>query len=220
GAGERIVVLRSQSAFAAKYDTAGMRLAIGEYDGSATKLGNDGEEITLRDSLGGLVQQFTYNDVSPWPVLPDGAGPSLVLVAPLADPDPGDPANWRASALFGGRPGSSDSVAFSGDPNADLDGNGVPDLIDHGLADGGAPVISIVDNHVRFEFIRNIGADDVVADLQVSHDLSNWVDGASVFTEQMSQHLGTGGMLMRFEVPLAAQPAPDLFVRVRFQIAE
>ncbi|MCP3976822.1 MAG: hypothetical protein GY720_20240, partial [bacterium] len=43
GAGERIVVLRSQSAFAAKYDTAGMRLAIGEYDGSATKLGNDGE---------------------------------------------------------------------------------------------------------------------------------------------------------------------------------
>lgn len=220
GAGERIVVVRSQSAFAAKYNPVGMRLAIGEYDGSGTKLSNDGEMITLRDSLGGLIQQFTYNDVSPWTELPDGAGPSLVLIAPGRDPDPGDPANWRPSALFGGRPGSSDAVAFSGDPNADLDGNGVPDLVDHGLAEGGAPAISIVGDQVRFEFIRDLRADDVVADLQVSLDLLSWTDGASIFTEQNSQYLGTGGMQMRFEAPLSAPPAPRYFVRVRFQAVE
>ncbi len=36
-----------------------MRIAIGEYDGSGTKLSNDGEQITLLDSFGRLVQQFT-----------------------------------------------------------------------------------------------------------------------------------------------------------------
>lgn len=108
-------------------------------------------------------------------------------------------------------------MAFSGDPTADLDGNGGPDLLDHGFADGGSPTISIRDDQVRFEFIRNITADDVVADQQTSHDLIHWTDGASLFTEQTTQHLGTGGMLMRFEASLSA---PRNFVRVRFQVAE
>ena len=39
----------------------------GESLQSGTKLSNDGEQITLRNHLGELVQQVTSNDVSPWP---------------------------------------------------------------------------------------------------------------------------------------------------------
>ena len=158
--------------------------------------------------------------MSPWPTSPDGGGPSLVLIAPESDPDLGDGANWRPSALLDGNPGSSDAVAFTGDPNADLDANGVPDLVDHALADGGAPVISLVGDQVRFQFTLDLAADDVVAALQVSPDLLNWTDGASVFPDQTSQHLGTGGLHLVFEAPRSALPADRYFVRVSFHLME
>jgi hypothetical protein len=219
-AGARIVVVRNQGAFAAHYDLTGVRIASGDYDASGTKLSNDGEQITLLDPLGGMIQQFTYNDVSPWPEVADGSGPGLVLNSPDTDPDPGEPGNWRASALDGGRPGRSDSVAFSGDPNADLDGNGVPDLVDHALADGGTPLIGISGENATFEYIREIAADDVVASLQISTDLSTWTDGSDAFTLRSSQHLGTGGLRLRFEAPMATLPARHSFVRMHFQLIE
>lgn len=219
-AGARIVVVRDQTAFALRYGLSEARIAIGDYDSSGMKLSNDGEQISLRDPAGGLIQQFTYNDTSPWPELPDGAGPSLVLISPNSDPDPSDPASWRASSLDGGRPGSSDSTTFTGDPNADLDGNGVPDLADHALADGGELASRISGDNIVLEYTREIAADDVIASLQLSTDLSNWTDGASTFTLQSSQHLGTGGLLVRFEAPLSPLPAQPTFARLNFQLVE
>lgn len=218
GIGERIVVARNQSAFIAKYGTSGIRLAIGEYDVSGTKLGNDGEQITLRDPLGGIIQQFTFNDVSPWPELPDGSGPSLVLIAPLADPAPGNPENWRLSSHSGGRPGRSDSVSFSGDPNADLNRNGVPDLVDHSLTEDGSPTIKITEDTITYAFTLKIEADDISPHLEISPDLLNWTDDASVFTPLPPVYLGTGGLLMRFAAPRSALPAPPYFLRVNFQL--
>lgn len=57
-------------------------------------LSNGGEEITL--SLGGdVLDTVTYTDDPPWPLSPDGNGPSLELIDPLLAND--DAAAWAAS---------------------------------------------------------------------------------------------------------------------------
>lgn len=218
--GERVVIARDRDAFLNRYPGAGASLVAGEYYGigDTNKLSNGGEEVAIVDALGADIQRFTYDDQLSWPTSPDGNGPSLVLIAPVTNPDHADPLNWRPSALLEGNPGSSDAIAFTGDPDADLDGNGVPDLIDHALADGGAPAISLIGDIVRFEFILDLAADDVIAELQVSTDLVNWTDGSSVFPVQTSQHLGTGGLHKVFEAPNSALTDDRLFVRIVFDL--
>ncbi len=220
GPGARIVVVRSQSAFAGAYDIAGMRIAIGEYDGGGTKLSNGGEQITLLDPLGGLIQQFTYNDVAPWPTAADGDGRSLIQIAPESDPDPNDPLSWRASSPPGGGPGRADSTVFAGDPNADADANGVPDLVDHALVDGSVPALTIAGDTVVFDFVRDLSASGVVADLQVSTDLSVWADGSTIFSEVAPGYPPAGGQRARFEAPRSALPTGRFFVRLRVALDE
>jgi hypothetical protein len=72
------------------------------------KLSNDGERLTIRDALHNRVFSVHYGVVAPWPILPNGHGFSLVPVDPHGNPDPDDPANWRASASTGGSPGEDD----------------------------------------------------------------------------------------------------------------
>jgi hypothetical protein len=75
----------------------------GEFEGS---LDNGGEEIVLTDRAGAVVLSAEYGDEGFWPRGPDGYGYSLV---PLdLQGDPGDPLNWRASALVFGSPGRED----------------------------------------------------------------------------------------------------------------
>lgn len=218
--GERVVLARDRDAFLSRYPGASASLMAGEYYGigDTNKLSNGGEEVAIVDALGADIQRFTYDDQLSWPTSPDGNGPSLVLIAPGTNPDHNLAANWRPSALLEGNPGSSDAIAFTGDPDADLDGNGVPDLIDHALADGGAPAISLIGDIVRFEFILDLAADDVVAELQVSTDLVNWTDGSSAFPVHTSQHLGTGGLHLVFEAPISDLPTDRYFVRVVFHL--
>jgi len=63
----------------------------------AGKLSNSGETITLVDLVGDVVESFTYDDVLPWPVSPDGAGDSLVRLDPDAPAD-------SSTAWLGGTP--------------------------------------------------------------------------------------------------------------------
>jgi hypothetical protein len=115
GAGERIVVVRNQAAFAAAYDTAGIRLATGQFDDSQTALANGGEMLTLVDASHVVISRFTYDDA--WHRETDGDGFSLVVVDTGGDYD--DPANWRSSALVGGSPGAADPTPVVGDFNGD-----------------------------------------------------------------------------------------------------
>ena len=115
GPGERIVIVLNQAAFAAAYDTAGVRIAAGQYDDNAVALANGGETLTLRDAGGGLIQQFTYDD--DWLKETDGDGFSLIAIDTSGDYD--DPANWRSSALVGGSPGEADATPVPGDFNGD-----------------------------------------------------------------------------------------------------
>ena len=100
-AGQRIVVARTPSVFDFYYG-GGINRTTSGYTG---KLDNAGEAIALLGPLGETLQSFAYDDNSPWPTPPDGDGPSLEIIDPLGNP--ADPANWRASAVDNGTPGST-----------------------------------------------------------------------------------------------------------------
>jgi Lamin Tail Domain/CotH kinase protein len=84
---------------------------------TAGSLNNGGEKITLRDPDGNPLHDFTYSDKAPWPVTPDGQGPSLEVIDP--DGDYTDPANWRASVFSGGSPGRAPTLLDVSDSDGD-----------------------------------------------------------------------------------------------------
>lgn len=104
GAGQFLVLASNPEAFAAKYPNVPV---FGQYQG---RLANGGETITLAHATGAPIFTVTYGDAPPWPASADGAGFSLVPVQPNVNPDPNNPANWRASADAGGSPGADDPV--------------------------------------------------------------------------------------------------------------
>jgi hypothetical protein len=59
----------------------------------------DGEIVRLFDQNEVLQLSMFYNDAAPWPLPPDGEGPSLELRAPFTDLNEGQ--NWAASCFFG-----------------------------------------------------------------------------------------------------------------------
>ena len=103
-AGQYILVVKDQNAFAAKYGTG--RYIAGQYTGS---LDNGGERLRLLDAVGGTILDFTYKDG--WRDITDGDGYSLTIVNP-SDSDTNDwgkKDSWRASAYINGSPGWDDS---------------------------------------------------------------------------------------------------------------
>ena len=116
-AGHRIVVARNIEAFSRRYGNSA-RVA-GEYalpDGR-NRLDNAGETVQLHDSLGLLVQQFTYDDS--WQPLTDGGGFSLQIIdSRNTDLDRwSQPENWQVSLMVGGTPGTPNR--YAGDANGD-----------------------------------------------------------------------------------------------------
>jgi hypothetical protein len=103
-AGQYILVVKDQNAFAAKYGTG--RYIAGQYAGS---LDNAGERIRLLDAVGGTILDFNYNDS--WRDITDGDGYSLTIINPSDSDlnDWGKKNSWRASAYINGSPGWDDS---------------------------------------------------------------------------------------------------------------
>ncbi len=99
-----LVVKIDPDLFRTKYHIPTSVPIFGPYDG---KLSNGGERVALARPGSGnstlLVDAVTYDDAPPWPTQPDGHGPSLERIDPLADSQ--DPSNWRASLSHGGSPG-------------------------------------------------------------------------------------------------------------------
>jgi len=84
--------------------------AFGPWSGG---LNNDGEEITLRDALNTVVDRVDFQNEFPWPIAPDGNGPSAQLVHPSLDNDLGS--SWRSALPT---PGATNSVwATNAAPN-------------------------------------------------------------------------------------------------------
>jgi hypothetical protein len=130
----------------------------------ATRLSNGGEQLVLRDALGGVIRDFNYSDDPPWPLAADGLGFSLVLIKPATRPDHNDPANWRRSTHPGGNPGSSDAIAYP--PGSDLLG--------YALGDPSLLAVTGDPDFLVLSVPAVPGAEDAVVTIEHSDDLSDW----------------------------------------------
>ncbi|MEO8350963.1 MAG: CotH kinase family protein [Chthoniobacteraceae bacterium] len=116
-AGGRVVLAQRADAFTARYGFA----PFGVYSG---RLDNSGERLVLASDTTGDIQNFIYDNQLPWPVAAEGDGPSLVLINPSQPvPNHGVAANWAASVDSQGKPGAAAAIGFSGNPDANLDGD-------------------------------------------------------------------------------------------------
>ncbi|MCK4658613.1 MAG: lamin tail domain-containing protein [Phycisphaerae bacterium] len=71
-------------------------------------LGNGGERVAISESLGNLVDEVSYTDDPPWPLPPDGNGPSLELLHPDLPNDLAE--SWSSALNVNGTPGAANSV--------------------------------------------------------------------------------------------------------------
>ena len=109
-AGERAVIVEDINAFRERYgDSANV---LGQWSGA---LSNDGERVTLVDSLANEIMSVNYGNNDPWYSAADGNGFSLVLTDPLNTPvdELGKYYSWSSSTVLGGTPGEA-SVDRSG----------------------------------------------------------------------------------------------------------
>ena len=98
------VIARNATQFAAKYPAVPL---LGAW-GAGSSLANSGDTLTLSDAASRTVFSVAWTDAAPWPIAPDGSGPSLVPVNASAIPSPNNSNNWRASTSPGGSPGADD----------------------------------------------------------------------------------------------------------------
>jgi hypothetical protein len=193
----------------------------GEYfepaDPTGNQLSNGGERLTLLGADGQIIKSFVYDDATPWPTEPDGAGPSLVLIHPLANPDHSDPLSWRASVATSGNPGSSDALPpFTGDPVADADLNGRADLLDYAFGAGASPGITPMGSGGLFYAIERNPLAQVGLTIERSSELTpgSWqavADGVLVSRTTLAQSLER----LIFAVPPVGGQTNRLFLRVR-----
>jgi hypothetical protein len=112
-AGQFLLLVSNREAFLARYGSAAEPAIFGEF-ANDSNLSNKGERLALRDPLGTSLFSFTFDDDTPWPLTPDGGGPSLVLIDPLNTPETelDEGTRWRASFLNAGAPDLADAMSF------------------------------------------------------------------------------------------------------------
>ncbi len=98
--GQSTLIVRNQTAFDIRYNTAGLNIA-GQYDGA---LDNGGEDVKLDDSNGSTILDFEYDDGRKWPIEADGHGASIEIIDTTLSYSDAD--NWRASYETNGTPGA------------------------------------------------------------------------------------------------------------------
>lgn len=89
-----------------KQQNAGNVFVGGQYDGG---LSGGGEEITLLDTNGVVIDSVEYDDGDPWPETPDGDGFTLALISPELDNTLAT--SWTASEAINGTPGRANTPA-------------------------------------------------------------------------------------------------------------
>ncbi len=193
--GERGVIVRRPAAFEARYGS-GIRI-LGTFTEGLSK---GGEEVTLLDGFGNIIQSFTYDDTAPWPTAPDGSGASLVLVNPFNRPPHDEAASWRASLTTGGTPGTSGGTPF---PGGDIIAFALP---------GGFKADFDSDHRPTLTIGLNPLAEDIQGIIQVSTDLQNWSTGDALFERISQSPNGTVSYRMKI-IPTT----PKWFVRYKIE---
>lgn len=123
-----LVVARSPADLQNGYGISGV---LGPY---ANTLPHDQGTVRLISQGGGVLLEVNYGTTPPWPVSPDGAGHSLVLVRPSYGE--GNVLAWAASDSVGGSPGKVDPISSGPFRNV---------LINEFLADGVPPVQGFIE---------------------------------------------------------------------------
>ena len=207
--GERLVIIADQGAFESVF---GDSLPVAGVFATNSRLSNGGEDLTIVDGDGRVVVNLGYGDSEPWPVSPDGFGPSLVLAD--TDGDPSDPSNWRASNLPGGTPGTAEQTSFfAGDSDADKDGDGLKALLEFALgtsdlvANGAGIELKTEGKTLILHYSRSATAGGIAYRYEASKDLRQWS-----MIGDASETIGpeTNG-LVRVAVRIASSPG---FVRI------
>ena len=226
--GDRLVVARDRAAFTKRYPAATGKLAAGAFL-NATALSNSGESILLADAGGATIKSFTYDDKFPWPESPDGNGDTLVLIAPLTNPDHNLPANWRSSVAASGSPGTGDATTFAGTPTADADRDGLNALLEYaiGTSDASANPVSPTESADGTSFVldpgdflvftayRNLAADDIRCEAQLSTDLTAWSSASLVLVSDIPAGGGRSKMTWHSTAPLTVRTFARLAVSQR-----
>ena len=230
--GAYVLIVSNRAAFEMRYGT-GLPVA-GEWD-PTDKLDNGGERIKLSFGAGDTIRDFIYDDVAPWPIEPDGAGPSLTLIDPLSVPDHGLPANWQASSGPQGSPGTDDLtgsfadwMAAQGatDPDAPFGSSSLSNLLAFTVGadltptpEAARPTLVIVDDGttypaLRFRVRQDLG--EVTYLVEVSEDLLVW-QGGGAFTTQFGAPVDNGDGTLTFTIRSlqSLDSRPHQFLRLR-----
>ncbi|HEX2748019.1 MAG TPA: lamin tail domain-containing protein [Verrucomicrobiales bacterium] len=215
--GSRLIIARDRLAFLSRYPGAAASLAAGAFLNSS-KLDNGGERLLFSSAAGIAIKDFSYGDSAPWPAAADGAGYSLVLIAPQTNPNHSLAVNWRSSALPGGTPGGTDAVTFAGSTGIDADSDGLNAFLEYALGTsdaaptpGGTTVSVAPDGFITFEYTRNLAADDVIYEVQLSADMTTWQPAAFTLESETPQGNGTSKVVVRSALPA---PAGRAFARL------
>ena len=213
--GERAIVAANAA------DFTGPRV-LGSY-GPASALDNGGEHLRLLAWSGAVIREFVWDDITPWPVTPDGEGPSLTLIKPQTNPDPSLPQNWRASTVPGGTPGSTDATTFTGNPAGDDDGDGITNLCAYAIgfhlsASGESlPTVTQEGGRITWAIPLNPAAEDVLIIPEWSGDLVSWNPAASLFPGKSKVESPSARAWLHYDtvIPLAAR---RIYLRVRVSL--
>ncbi len=224
--GERVLVVKNVAAFEAAHSSG---LPVAGVFADDSSLSNGGESIKLEDAIGGTIQEFSYNDSSPWPTTPDTAGHSLVLIAPENSPVHADAGNWRASFAVGGTPGEAEAGnVFVGNPDADVDGDGFSALLEFaaGTSDNDATgVIAFSDlatvggvDFPSFSYRADPTAMGLVRTIETSTNLLSWGDASADFTETSRVTQADGTEIIRFQYSAPVTADPKRFYRLKVEL--
>jgi len=182
------------------------------------------------DADGNVIDSFRYNDLAPWPTDADGNGPSIVRNDPASDLDPSLAANWT-TGLVDGTPGTPDGNVFSGDPLADLDGDGYVAIIEYaqGLSDtvfsagqhidaSGTETIAGI-TYPTVSYREDPNALGVNLSIETTDLLtpSQWQDGSTslTFVETVNDPDGIPRHTYRLNIPVTS--APKQFYRIKLE---
>ena len=242
--GAGVLVVNTLASFQTRYGHAYDSLIAGQYAGN---LSNSGERLLVQAADGSTLRDFTYDDAAPWPTSPDGAGPSLILLNPHSNPNPGVGTNWTASAMPGGMPGgianpesystwrnlfwdSSTSIndAVAG-PNADPDDDGLNNAAEYlyGLnptqATGApqvAPAVEIINAapYLTFSILLSGGASDMTVVPQFSSDLVTWSNDPATLQLLQSAKTEDGRVNWKYYDTAGLNANVQRFVRFQFDL--
>ncbi|MEL7533077.1 MAG: lamin tail domain-containing protein, partial [Bacteroidota bacterium] len=192
-AGGYIVIVQEQYSFFTKYGSTlpNNVVVVGDF---AFGLSGDGEWVALLNEDRCWVDGLKYNDSYPWPLEPDGQGPTMALIA--ADLDNALAGSW-ASSDWGG--------AALGTPGA---ANNIPDPCSafQAFSEGELPLINEIayNEHPSFPSGNWL---EIYNPSSQNLDMSDWmlIDEDSVFVFPPGTSISAGGFLILAEDPVALQ---------------